>query len=319
MASAISTYSIHETADFSQLRSLFSDTGIMTQRLAKRELSGVNGDALADEIDELIVRLKTRSKRSLAANQYDCAGAADMIGAKWEEMKRFLPRDGLDSANFIRLSEDVYFLTERAVSAINSMSDKHVNDVKRYMMVIDVLVIIWAMAHTATFVASFAKKKTADKPAGRKEIPDRCDCEKALGIYRKNPEDRPLCVMIFRISDADDQSDFAYDRKAGDFGFMLMDMAAPGVSVWRYSRDEFLATLPVASQSEADKYLTDMNVKVVSYNLLHINMSERINFFAGCAFGNPADKRIDEIIDEAERMACLDDESVRDGFAQDQR
>lgn len=286
-----------------------------TQRLVKKELMGYPDDALLKRLDSIVNELITGEGDNDLVVLQDKIYLNNMNEVKksWEEMKDEidLVREGESSDRLFELSEVYFTLVDHTVSSAEVYSESQVNRSTKWLLAINGIFIVLILIGVVTILRSASLKRKADALGmiayvdPLTQMPNRASCEQTIDAYVKHPPEENFAVFMFDMNNLKRVNDLlghqGGDRIIADFARILKTQADEFGFVARYGGDEFIGIFPNASEEIVNKYLTRLNEKVVAYNLLHINVIEKISFATGYVIENMKNMSLLEMIDEADR------------------
>lgn len=290
-----------------------------TQRLVKKELMGYPDDALLKRLDSIVNELITGegSNDLVVLNNKTYLNNMDQVKESWEELKMeiMLVREGKDSSRLFELSEDYFTLVDKTVSSAEQYSESQVQGSTRWLLGINAVFIFLILIGVVTVVRSASLKRKAEA-LGKiayidplTQMANRASCEQEIDKYLKKSPKEDFAVFMFDMNNLKRVNDLlghqGGDRIIADFARILKVQAAEYGFVARYGGDEFIGIFPDASDETINKYLTQVNERVIAYNLLHVNEIEKISFAVGYVIENMKDMSLEDMINKADRKMYI--------------
>lgn len=287
-----------------------------TQKLVKKELRGYPDEALAERLDSIVNELLEGHGQHGLSVLPDQAYLANMrqVRGKWAEIKKEIAhfRQGEDDGDHLYdLSEAYFDLVDRTVFSAEAFSEKSVKrsvNMLTGVNIVFVLILLWGIVGYFRSVSLRRRAESLGKIAyldTLTQMPNRASCEWHIDLYARDKPGGDLAVFIFDMNNLKQVNDLlghqGGDRIIADFGRILKAEGEHFGFVGRYGGDEFLAIFPDADEARARRYLTLVNEKIVSYNLMQVNDLEKISFAAGYCVDNLARADLESMIDEADR------------------
>ncbi len=286
-----------------------------TQRLVKKELQGYPDDALITRLDGIVNELISGEGPNNLIVLHDTAylDLMHQVENSWRELKGEIEvvRAGGDKTRLFELSEDYFTLVDQTVSAAEQFSEHQVSRSTQLMIGVNAVFIVLIIGSAIMFMRSSALKKRAEALGkiayvdALTQMPNRASCEREIAKYTETPPEGDMAVFMFDMNNLkrvnDELGHQGGDRVIADFARIIKTEGADYGFVGRYGGDEFVAFFPDADETTAQNYLTRVNEKVVSYNLLHVNAVEKLSFAVGYQIAAPGKMPVNQMIDEADR------------------
>lgn len=286
-----------------------------TQRLVKKELNHKPDNALIVRLDGIVKELLSGQGPNDLTVLQDSVYLSNMkqVQQQWELIKQEIKnyREGADASALYELSEDYFILVDKSVSCAENFS---ANQLKKSRQLIIFVNIFFAVFVTATFVYYIRTVTLARRTAQLQKIayfdpltqmPNRASCEREIDYLTKNTPTTPVAVFMFDMNNlkkVNDQLGHASgDKIIADFARILKMVGQEYGFIGRFGGDEFLGIFTHADDAIAEKFITQLNEKIVSNNLLHVNQLEKLSFAAGYCIGNLAETPLSDLIYEADR------------------
>lgn len=298
-------------------------TGIVrgaTQRLIKKELQGYADDALLTRLDGIVEELIIGEgpNQLIVLKDKDFLSYMHQVQGKWDELKTEISyvREGNDKSHLFDLSEDYFVLVDKTVSAAEIFSEKQVDRSITWLMVINGIFLLLLLFGGVGIAKSASLKRRAEA-LGKiayldplTQMPNRASCEQEIDRYNNaSVPNQKLSVFMFDMNNLKRVNDLlghqGGDRIIADFARIIKTEGASYGFVGRYGGDEFVAIFPNGSEAQVQEYLTRINEKTISYNLLHVTEVEKISFAVGYVIEDSGEMKVEEMIDEADRKMYI--------------
>ena len=286
-----------------------------TQRLVKKELMGQPDDALIARLDSIVNELITGEGPNglIVLDDPVYLGNMSQVQSSWRLIKEEIARlrADQDKQTLYAISEEYFFLVDRTVSSAEEYSEGTVRQTPRLLIgmnMVFALLFAWAL-----FVLIRLNKESknliqlqemafVDSLTG---LPNRTRSNQYIDELSREMPDECLAVFVFGMNFIKKANDAlghqGGDRLIVDFSSILSEEIIEKAFLSRYAEDEFLAILRQGNEEKARDYLQQINERVVSYNLLHINDLGKINFTVGYCVENRKDHGVSAMIEEADR------------------
>ena len=286
-----------------------------TQRLIKQEIQGHPNDLLIARLDSIIRELIGGGGANNLVALHDNTFQSNMlqIREQWQGLKEEIHRvrSGSDPQLLYALSEDYFELADRTVSSAEEYSESQVDFSKSLLLGANVIFVLFMAGALAYYLRTASLKRRAQMLNTLAyvdiltQIPNRASCEKEISDYRDSPVNGSVAVLMFDMNNLKNVND-AMGHQGGDkliseFGRILATEAKEFGFIGRYGGDEFLGLFPGADQATVERYLMQVNTKIVSYNLLQVEELNRISFAVGYSIGDEGDNDLYRLIEEADR------------------
>ncbi len=290
-----------------------------TQRLMKQELMGYPNDALIKRLDSIIGDLMHGggSNNLVALEDSSFQSNMQQVQQMWQQLKAEVEnvRAGGDKQPLFDLSEEYFELVDRTVSSAEAYSETQVSNSTQWMLGVDSVFVVLIVVGAIIFLRSASLKRRADA-LGKiayvdilTQMPNRASCEREIDKYTKTPPEEPIAAFMFDMNNLKLVNDLlghhGGDRIIADFARIIKTEGENFGFVGRYGGDEFIALFPACSQAKAEKYLAQVNEKTVAYNLLHVQMVEKISFAVGFVIESPQKMPVTDMINEADRKMYI--------------
>jgi len=286
-----------------------------TQKLVKEELMGYPDDALIQRLDGIVNELITGEGPNglIALPDTDFMGNMNLVKQQWGQIKEQIGavRRGEDPQLLYNLSQDYFTLVDKTVTSAEWYSEKQVDRSTGILLGVNIVFVIFVIAGIVSFVHTAALRRRAealDRIAyvdRLTQLENRAACERLVERYRKEPPKDDVAVFMFDMNNLkvvnDRKGHQEGDRLIADFARVIQEGSEGLGFVGRYGGDEFLAIFDHATPELAERYLAGLNEKVVAYNLMHTDESDKISFAVGYCIGRADEAGIDEMVNEADR------------------
>ena len=315
LVSYLSLTSIHQMSGNARVVNYAGIVRGATQRLVKKELQGYPDDALILRLDSIIEELITGEGGNNLVALPDPVFQSNMaeVRQSWTALKEeiALVRSGANNQMLFDMSEKYFILVDRTVSSAESYSEEQVGRSTRWLMGVDGVFVMLLLIGGVALLRSSALQRRADA-LGKiayvdplTQMPNRASCERELDALTTAPPEKDVAVYMFDMNSLKRVNDLlghqGGDRIIADFARILKTESEGFGFVGRYGGDEFVALFRDCDQQKAELYLTKVNEKCISYNLLHVREVEKISFAVGYVIGSPAKFPILDMINEADR------------------
>ncbi len=313
--SLLSLSSIHQLRGNARVVNYVGIVRGATQKLAKEELYDSQDDRLIARLDTIINELITGEGPNGLTVLQDETYLRNMNQVKnhWADLKDEIMavRNGADKATLFSSSQDYFDLVDRTVSSAEAFSETQVQNSTNSLIVINLLFVSIILVGVISIVRSISIRKRAEL-LGKiayidplTQMPNRASCEREIDKYQDEKYYKDLAVFMFDMNNLKLVNDMmghqGGDRIIADFARIIKNTGEQFGFVGRYGGDEFIAILPEGTPQKAENYITQINEKVVAYNLLHINNIEKISFATDYVIGNLKGNTFEELINEADR------------------
>ena len=315
LVSYVSLSSIHQMRGNARVVNYAGIVRGATQRLVKKELQGYPDDALILRLDSIVDELISgEGKNNLVAlPDEEFQGNMAEVRRSWMALKEEIAavRAGKEDGTLFDMSEAYFALVDRTVSSAEAYSETQVSRSTGWLMGVDAAFVVLILMGGAGLLRSAALKRRADA-LGKiayvdplTQMPNRASCERELDTCAQGASAVEMAVYMFDMNNLKRVNDLlghqGGDRIIADFARILKTESAGYGFVGRYGGDEFVALFPDCDQDRAERYLTQVNEKVIAYNLLHVHAVEKISFAVGYVIGSPAKFPIEDMVNEADR------------------
>lgn len=315
LVSYLSFTSIHQLKGNARVINYVGIVRGATQRLVKKELQNAPDDALIARLDSIVNELITGEGVNNLVVLYDedYLNNMNQVKQSWGILKNEIAvvRSGGQKTYLFDLSEDYFVLVDRTVSSAETYSEKQVGKSTKMLIGVNAALVVLLLAIIIVFARSASLKKRADSLGkiayldALTQMPNRASCEREVDKYTKNPPESDLLVFMFDMNNLkltnDQLGHQGGDRIIADFARIIKTEGADFGFVGRYGGDEFIAVFQNGTESIAQTYISKINEKIVSYNLMHMKDVEKISFASGYVIRNMKDIDIIEMISEADR------------------
>jgi diguanylate cyclase (GGDEF)-like protein len=285
-----------------------------TQRLVKKEIRGYPDNSLIVRLDSIIDGLIHGNTNNLIALS-DKIFQENMgrINARWALLKEEIQkvREGGDTEGLYSLSERYFDLADEMVSSAESYSEKQLNFSKKLLTGANVIFILFMAAALVYYLRTISLRRHARNLGrvayvdGLTQMPNRASCDKEISMYTAGPLTGSVAVLMFDMNRLKAVNDLrghqGGDRLISEFGKILLAEASDFGFVGRYGGDEFLGIFKDADQEAVEKYLTQVNMRVVASNLSRVEDIDKISFAVGYCVGGENDNDLQGLIAEADR------------------
>ncbi|MDR1874178.1 MAG: diguanylate cyclase [Synergistaceae bacterium] len=285
-----------------------------TQRLVKKEIQGHPDDGLTARLDSIIDGLIRGGTNNLIALP-DKTFQEDMshIDAQWALLKEAIRevRGGGDVERLYSLSETYFELADKTVSSAELYSEKQLNFSRKLLLGVNVVFILFMAGALIYYLSTLTLRRHArhlNEVAyvdGLTQMPNRASCEREILRCASDPPAGNVAVLMFDMNNLKTVNDLrghqGGDRLIAEFGKILRTEAKDFGFVGRYGGDEFLGIFKDADPEVVEKYLAQVNMRVVASNLSQVDDIDKISFAVGYCVGARGDNDLDRLIAEADR------------------
>ncbi len=286
-----------------------------TQKLVKEEMYDFQDDKLIARLDSIIDELITGEGPNdlIVLHDETYLGNMNQVKKHWTSLKEEIisVRNGADKSELFSSSQEYFELVDKTVSSAEAFSEAQVQNSTTSLIIINLLFVGIILVGVVSIVRSISIQKRADM-LGKiayidplTQMPNRASCEREIDKYQTEKYEKDLAVFMFDMNNLKLVNDMmghqGGDRIIADFARIIKTVGEQFGFVGRYGGDEFIAILPEGSAQKAENYITQINEKVVAYNLLHINNVEKISFATDYVIGNLKSNTFEELINDADR------------------
>lgn len=286
-----------------------------TQRLVKQELQGHPNDALIARLDSIINDLINGGGPNELVALRDNAFQSNMIEVRqsWGQLKEQIDqvRQGKDNQSLFDLSEEYFNLVDKTVSSAETYSESQVQWSVKVLIGVDLIFVVLILIGIASFLRSAGLKNRAEA-LGKlayldilTQMPNRASCEREIDNFTQTPPDEKMAAFMFDMNNLKRANDVlghqGGDRIIADFARILKNESKDYGFAGRFGGDEFIAIFPDCDVDKAERFLSQLNDKIIAYNLLHISQVEKISFAAGYKIDVPSHTSVTNMINEADR------------------
>ncbi|MDR1915176.1 MAG: GGDEF domain-containing protein [Synergistaceae bacterium] len=285
-----------------------------TQRLIKKEMAGYRDDELMSRIDFIIKEL-LEGGRINNLNELDSEvfkGNMMEVQRRWVDIVSEVhrARETEDCSRLYMLSESFFDLVDRTVGLAEADIENKISKSLNYIIFADVVFFLLLLYGLAGYVYSRALKLNAESLGqiafedALTQLPNRTSCEREITCMTNSPPDDDVAVFVFDMNDLK-SANKKFGRRGGDknilaLGRILKEEGESFGFVGRYGGDEFIAIFRHGNEEMASSFLTNVNERVISYNLLYVDELEKINFSVGYCIGDVSQLGLHEMINEAD-------------------
>ncbi len=291
--------------------------GGATQMVVKEEMQGHKNDSLIQLIDEMIFMLQTGE----GDDEIDITVLVDKnyqdkmkrVQNEWENIKTeiYKVRKGADVDLLYDYSENTYEDINLASYAAQAYMENYVSRIKTtmYFIYIVFFLLLGLFFYTVTKNSRLTSKAESlnrmayyDPYIG---IANKAYCEKKINNYLENSYEGDLTVIIFDLNDLKKVND-QYGHQAGDalirnFALTLDTVGREYGFVGRYGGDEFIAIFENCDELLTKKFMKKFVLLLQKVNSEAKNPWEKISCAAGYAVGHKGDKKIHDLLKEADQ------------------
>ena len=313
--SCLSLISIHQLQGNARVINYVGIVRGATQRLIKKELQGYPDDALIARLNSIVEELQTGAGPNNLVVLPDSVYLDNMrrVGASWAAIKEEIKavRASRESVRLYELSEDYFILVDQTVSSAEAFSEAQVMHTNKILLAVNGIFILFLIAGLGFYLRTLALRRRAEVLGKMAyfdqltKLPNRANCDRELAA---TAEEKPLSdigIFMFDMNNLkrvnDELGHQHGDRVIADFADILITCAEGFGFVGRYGGDEFLALCREATEEKAAGYLSRINEKVITYNILRLNELEKISFAAGYVIGRADPAGIMPMVAEADR------------------
>lgn len=286
-----------------------------TQRLIKKELMAFHDEALLQRLDSIVTELITGHGPNGLIVLQDQTYLENMarVQISWAELKTEIAnvRNGKASQRLFELSEDYFCLVDNTVSSAELYSERQVSRSLGILSGLNILFFVCLVGGVSYYLRTLSLEKKAkllDKLAHfdtLTKLPNRTSCENVLAGLEQNRPEHDVATLVFDMNNLKRVNEkFGHsrgDRLIRDFAEIIQSTAEGMGFVGRYGGDEFIGIFRDADRTLVERYLSQVNEKVVAHNIHRINEIEKISFAVGYAIGNMKEATVEHLIDEADR------------------
>lgn len=290
-----------------------------TQRLVKKELQNFPDDPLITRLNSIVTELLTgKGSNNLVVLHDDVyLGNMRQVQNSWNEIKLEIEkvRAGADDAHLYELSENYFTLVDRTVSSAEAFTERQVQSSINILLGVNGLFIFLLFVGAVYYARTIALRRRAEvlnKLAyvdTLTNIPNRASCEQEMERLTSNPPAESIAILMFDMNNLkkvnDELGHTHGDKIIASFGQILLREAENFGFIGRHGGDEFIAIFCNADQEKVDHYLSLINEKIVSYNVMHINELDKISFAVGSCIGKVGENRIDDMLNEADKRMYI--------------
>ncbi len=325
VVSGLSVFSLWQVRDNSRVITRVGFVSGTAQQLVKRELQGYPDDELILQLDGVINELLTGEGENGLPVLNDAQYQSDLKQVKigWEQIKEeiYRVRDGGPPQRLYALSEEYLVTVKNAIDSATEYSERQLAFATYVLLGAIVLtVFIFAVALAVLARSSKLRKKAEmlNKIAyidPLTSLPNRASSEQAIAALKNSPPEGDLVVFMFDMNNLKTVNNM-FGRNVGDkliaaFGRVLSSEAAEYGFVGRFGGDEFIAIFQNADEDMAGRYLSHVNERIVTYNLMRVVDEEKISFSVGYCINNMRNISLDDMITESERRMYLKKREIK--------
>jgi diguanylate cyclase (GGDEF)-like protein len=235
------------------------------------------------------------------------------IDASWTALKAEIMavRDGADSTNLFKLSEDYFTLADETVSAAELFADKQVSQSRTVLLastIVFILILILGVIYFIRMIAISRRVESLSEIAYvdyLTQIPNRTKCEETSEQYDKDKPIENIAVFMFDMNNLKTVND-KLGHKAGDnlikeFAECLSKWADGYGFVGRFGGDEFLGIFEGTELEGAKEHLRRLQAIVDERNARYSSAIDQISYAHGFTIGNLAINDMELLTLDADR------------------
>lgn len=287
---------IHETQGTGRVINYTGMVRGASQRLIKKEFTGVRGDADIARLDEIMGGLTHRESTyniTPITNEY-YREKLEVLGSGWEDLKRniLIYRENPMTEPLLYEKSELFFThADQAVDAAESYSENLASRLLAYeILLILMLSIIFAVLCLQIIGEIKLNKKLnaiayMDPNTG---LPNRRSCEHELSKGEIFGEKEAVCCFMFDLNNLKEVNDtlgHSYgDLLISSFATILRRAAPKGMFVGRIAGDEFMGILRNTTEEEINAFAEALKAEQIALKNNPTNYAISVSYAMGYAY-----------------------------------
>jgi len=267
-----------------------------SQRLIKKEFTGIRGDADIARLDEIMGGLKhgeSTYKITPIKNEY-YREKLEVLVSEWDTLKEQIRvyRENPETELLLFEKSELFFTyADQAVDAAESYSESYASRLLVYeiLLILMLTVILVVLFIQSIGEVELNKKLNAiaymDPITG---LPNRRSCEHELSKGEIYGEKEAVCCFMFDLNNLKEVNDtlgHSYgDLLISSFATILHRAAPKGMFVGRIAGDEFMGILRDTTEEEIRSFIESLRSEQIALESNPTNYSISISYALGYAF-----------------------------------